>query len=251
MNKRIIAALLTGCMLVSFTACNSGSDNRETTFDKETMNTVNPDISEPNQSIPSDAMITETETEITTPAKNGNTYTVNGVEYTISVRIEDYLYDIDGSDAKYIDLDRFFGAYGFTSSEKWPEERCYYENSDDISIHLDRKDTAFFSNNGLGVCSYVSMAYPSDCSVDETISSIEISRDYSLDINNHVYVVNGNVENDKLHEKYCVSQEMLVALAVMLDTLNDAGSMALAIDSLTHAFSSNYIGDGVVKLYLK
>lgn len=247
--KRIVGCIVVlAVMSVLLTACDGTkesniSNDRETTFTGETQNTVNPDVSEPNQSIPSDAMITETETENTTPAKNGNTYTINGVEYTISVRIEDYLYDIDGSDAKYIDLDKFFGAYGFTSSEKWPEERTNYKNSDGISILFDRKDTAFYSNNSLGVCSHASVAYPSDCSSNGSISVIEISRDYSLDKDNRVYVVNGYIENGKLYEKYCVSQEMLVAFAVALDALNETGSTAPAVESLAQAFKSIDKGD--------
>ena len=134
-GKRMIGCLVVLALIMSvlLTACDgtSGSSNvsndRETTFTGETQNTVNPDVSEPNQSIPSDAMITETETESTAPVKNGNTYTINGVEFTISVRIEDYLYDLPGSDAKYIDLDKFMEAYGFESTEKWPEERCFYK----------------------------------------------------------------------------------------------------------------------------
>ena len=64
--KRIISAILVTCMILAVTACNSnGVDDRETTFTGETLNTVNPDVSQPQQSIPSDAMITETETECT------------------------------------------------------------------------------------------------------------------------------------------------------------------------------------------
>ena len=254
--KRIVGCIVVlAVMSVLLTACNGTkesniSDDRETTFTGETLTTVNPDISEPNQSIPSDAMITETETENTTPAKNGNTYTINGVEYTISVRIEDYLYDIDGSDAKYIDLDKFFGAYGFEPVEKWPEERSEYRNSSGIGIQLDRKDTAFCSKNGLGVCVFSTIAYPSDYSKEGSIAIIAISRNYSLDTDNSVYAVNGYIENGKLYEKYCVSQEMLVAYAVALDALNEAGSTAPAADSLARAFKSVNEGNGVIRLDL-
>lgn len=230
--KKILSTILVICMIISITACNSSSaDNRESAVTNETQNTVNPDISEPNQSIPSDAMITETETESTAPVKNGNTYTINGVEFTISVRIEDYLYELPGSDAKFIDLDKFMEAYGFKSEGKWPEERCSYENSDGICFQLERKDTYFYSN-GLGVCSYITVMYPSSYSKDGSIGSISMSRDYPLE-DNHVYVVNGYVENGKLYKKYCVSQELLVVLAVTFDTLNETGSTAPAVETLS------------------
>ena len=235
MNTKIVSVLLACCVLLSFTGCNKPSSNdRETTFAGETMNTVNPDVSQPQQSIPSDAMITETETENTAPAKNGNTYTINGVEFTISVRIEDYLYDLPGSDAKYIDLDKFMKAYGFTSEGKWPEERCSYENIDGICFQLDRKETSFYSN-GLGVCSYITVMYPSSYSKNGSIGIISMSSDHSLDEDNHVYVVNGYVENGKLYEKYCVSQELLVVLAVTFETLNETGSTAPAVNILSRA----------------
>ncbi|WP_185752527.1 hypothetical protein [Butyrivibrio sp. AE2032] len=235
MNTKIVSVLLACCVLLSFTGCNKPSSNdRETTFAGETMNTVNPDVSQPQQSIPSDAMITETETENTAPAKNGNTYTINGVEFTISVRIEDYLYDLPGSDAKYIDLDKFMEAYGFKSEGKWPEERCSYENSDGICFQLDRKDTPIYSN-GLEVCSYVTATYPSGFSTEGAINQIILSTSYPLDKDNHVYVVNGYVENSKLFAKYCVSQEMLVVFAVAFEALNETGSTASAVDTLASA----------------
>lgn len=233
--KKLLSTILAVSLIITATACStSGADNRETVDNRETKSTVNPDVSEPNQSIPSDAMITETETESTSPVKNGNTYTINGVEFTISVRIEDYLYDLPGSDAKYIDLDKFMKAYGFTSEGKWPEERCSYENIDGICFQLDRKETSFYSN-GLGVCSYITVMYPSSYSKNGSIGIISMSSDHSLDEDNHVYVVNGYVENGKLYEKYCVSQELLVVLAVTFETLNETGSTAPAVNILSRA----------------
>ena len=249
-GKRMIGCLVVLALIMSvlLTACDgtSGSSNvsndRETTFTGETQNTVNPDVSEPNQSIPSDAMITETETESTAPVKNGNTYTINGVEFTISVRIEDYLYDLPGSDAKYIDLDKFMEAYGFESTEKWPEERCSYTNSTGISILLDRIDASIYSN-GLGVCTYATIAYPSDFSRDGAIALITMSSDYPLDKENHVYAVNGYIEDGKRYEKYYVSQEMLVVFAVAFDALNETGSTASAVEPLARALECTTVND--------
>ncbi len=65
--KSICSILAISVLLVllnSFTGCSSQQkNNRETTITGETQNTVNPDICEPQGSIPSDAMITETEPE--------------------------------------------------------------------------------------------------------------------------------------------------------------------------------------------
>ena len=245
--KKLLATLLAACMLLSVASCsNSGAANRETTVavTGDTKTTVNPDVSEPNQSIPSDAMITETETESTAPVKNGNTYTINGVEFTISVRIEDYLYDLPGSDAKYIDLDKFMETYGFKSEGKWPEERCFYKNADGIGVNFDRKDSSVYVN-GLCVCTYADFAFPNGSSLEGEISHITMSKDYPLDEKNHVYVVNGYIENEKLYAKYCISQEMLIVFAVALDSLNETGSTTDAVDSLARALQCDTEGVGV------
>ena len=249
-GKRMIGCLVVLALIMSvlLTACDgtSGSSNvsndRETTFTGETQNTVNPDVSEPNQSIPSDAMITETETESTAPVKNGNTYTINGVEFTISVRIEDYLYDLPGSDAKYIDLDKFMEAYGFKSGEKWPEERCSYLNSAEIGVNFNWQNAHIYSA-GLPVCTDMSIGYPADYSKDGSIGFATMSSDYPLDKENHVYVVNGSVEDGKRYEKYCVSQEMLVVFAVAFDTMNETGSTAPAAELLSRACQCDVQGE--------
>lgn len=256
-----IISRIVGCiavlvaMSVLLTACNgtSGSsnvsDDRETTFTGETQNTVNPDVSEPNQSIPSDAMITETETESTAPVKNGNTYTINGVEFTISVRIEDYLYDLPGSDAKYIDLDKFMENYGFSCSEKWPENRCRYSNSEGMSINFNWQDTPIYSA-GLPVCGDMEFIYPADYSLNGSINVAAMNRDYPLDKENHVYVVNGYVEDGKRYEKYCISQELLVVLAISFDALNETGSTASAVDQLSRACECITQGEGAKNVYI-
>ena len=112
--KKLLSAILAVSLIITATACNSsGADNRETVDNRETKSTVNPDISEPNQSIASGALITET-TTAPTSKKDGATYVINGVEFTISKAIEDYLYTLPGSNSKYIDLDAFMQAYGFS-----------------------------------------------------------------------------------------------------------------------------------------
>lgn len=257
-GKRMIGCLVVLALIMSvlLTACDgtSGSNvsnDRETTFTGETQNTVNPDISEPNQSIPSDAMITETETETTVPTKNGNTYTINGVEYTISVSIEDYLYDLPGSDFKYIDLDGFMEAYGFKTSDEtvYKELRGGYANSDGVGVSLHINNSSIYSN-GLPVCSFVNITYPSSFSIDGAIGGVTMSGDFPLDTENHVYVVNGYVENGKTYEKYCVSQEMLVVFAVAFDTLNETSSTAPAVETLSRACKCITEGDGVKNVHI-
>ena len=247
MNTKIVSVLLACCVLLSFTGCNKPSSNdRETTFAGETMNTVNPDVSQPQQSIPSDAMITETETENTAPAKNGNTYTINGVEFTISVRIEDYLYDLPGSDAKYIDLDKFMEAYGFQyTGDLKAHKRSVYSNKDGVRINLDEDDTSIYSD-GLGVCSSASITYQS--SNDGEIALVTMGKDYPLDTENHVYVVNGYVEDGKVKKYYCVSQEMLVVFAVAFEALNESSSTASAVDLLDRACQCEKGGGVVVRI---
>lgn len=250
--KKILSTILVICMIISITACNSSSaDNRESAVTNETQNTVNPDVSEPNQSIPSDAMITETETESTAPVKNGNTYTINGVEYTISVSIEDYLYDLPGSDFKYIDLDGFMEAYGFKTSDEtvYKELRGGYANSDGVGVSLHINNSSIYSK-GLPVCSFVNITYPSSFSIDGAIGGVTMSRDFPLDEENHVYVVNGYVENGKTYEKYCVSQEMLVVFAVAFDTLNETSSTAPAVETLSRACECITEGDGVKNVHI-
>lgn len=256
-GKRMIGCLVVLALIMSvlLTACDgtSGSSNvsndRETTFTGETQNTVNPDVSEPNQSIPSDAMITETETESTAPVKNGNTYTINGVEFTISVRIEDYLYDLPGSDAKFIDLDKFMEAYGFQyTGDAKAYGRCSYSNSDGVRIDLDKKDTSIYSN-GLEVSASATIAYPSGSKVDGEIALITMSSSYPLD-DNHAYIVNGYVEEGKIRKQYCVSQEMLVVFAVTFDKLNETGSTAPAVETLSRACECITKGDGVKNVHI-
>ncbi|MBP5633871.1 hypothetical protein J6X13_02965 [Candidatus Saccharibacteria bacterium] len=241
----IMSVLLTAC---DGTSGSNVSNDRETTFTGETQNTVNPEVSEPNQSIPSDAMITETETESTASVKNGNTYTINGVEFTISVCIEDYLYDLPGSDAKYIDLDKFMENYGFSSSEKYPENRYSYSGNTGTWVNFNWQDTPIYSA-GLPVCADMSIIYPEDYSKDGSIGVVTMNRDYPLDKENHVYVVNGNIEDGKRYEKYCISQEMLVVFAVAFDAMNETGSTASAVEPLACALDYT-ITNGVKQMYI-
>ena len=116
--KKIISTVLAACMLFSITACNNASSNRETILTGDTMDTVNPDISEPNQSIPSDAMITESETETETSVTVGynNTYKINGVSEngvkelgqkidSLVIKQMEYTGDYHETDRKYGDHD--------------------------------------------------------------------------------------------------------------------------------------------------
>ena len=221
----LVLAVVSGLL----TACdgNGNRDNRESSVSGETINTVNPDISEPNQSIASGALITET-TTAPTSTKNGATYVINGVEFTISKAIEDYLYTLPGSDSKYIDLDGFMQAYGFSriDGKKGKESGHLYEKEGAFSVGFDNSDFSFYDNDGLGICNCALFANESNPSNAALATGVWLSSSYPIDLKDGVYGVNAVSENDKVYVTYCVSREMLVVLAVIFDCQNNTGSTA-------------------------
>jgi len=247
---RIISAVLVLALLSGLlTACNgNGRGDRETTFTGETKNTVNPNISEPNQSIASGAMIPETTTsEATTEVKNGGTYTINGVEFTISHPIEDYIYTLPGSSSKYIDLDKFMEAYGLkrTDGEDAKELGYKYEKEGAYIVSFDRSEFSLYNNDNLGVCNCVTFNYSKR--TEGLFNVVWLSNDYPTDLKDGVYGVNA-VKNDKgLWVKYCVSREMLVVLAVMFDCQNKTGSTAGCSERLLKAISYTHGTDYLIK----
>ena len=225
MKKKIISTILAACFILAATSCNnetpSGVVNREST-----VNTVNPDVSEPNQSIASGALITET-TTAPTSKKNGATYVINGVEFTISTPIEDYLYTLPGSDSKYIDLDGFMATYGLKriDGKQHKEYGHLYEKEGAFSVGFDNSDFSFYDNNGLGICKCAFFA--NDASGGTGLATgVWLSSSYPIDLKDGVYGVNAVSENDKVYVTYCVSREMLVVLAVIFDCQNNTGSTA-------------------------
>jgi hypothetical protein len=238
----LVLAVVSGLL----TACdgNGNRENRESSVSGETINTVNPDISEPNQSIASGALITET-TTAPTSKKDGATYVINGVEFTISKAIEDYLYTLPGSNSKYIDLDAFMQAYGFSriDGKKAKESGHLYENKDGMRVGFDNAEFSFANNDGLGICKSVFLSYPSGAEGGQA-ACVYLSSDYPTDLEDGVYGANAVSKDDKIWVKYCVSRETLVVIAVLMDYSNSAGSNAGARDALSKAIDANGTGGG-------
>ena len=226
--KKLLSAILAVSLIITATACStSGADNRETVDNRETKSTVNPDISEPNQSIASGALITET-TTAPTSTKNGATYVINGVEFTISKAIEDFVYTLPGSESKFIDLDGFMAAYGLKriDGKQYKEYGHLYEKEGAFSVGFDNSDFSFYDNDGLGICNCALFANESNPSNAALATGVWLSSSYPIDLKDGVYGVNAVSENDKVYVTYCVSREMLVVLAVIFDCQNNTGSTA-------------------------
>ena len=243
--KKLLSTILAVSLIITATACStSGADNRETVDNRETKSTVNPDISEPNQSIASGALITET-TTAPTSKKDGATYVINGVEFTISKAIEDYLYTLPGSDSKYIDLDAFMQAYGFSriDGEEAKEYGYLYEKKGEFTISFDSSSSSLCNNDGVGICNSAFLSYPSEAEGGQA-ACVYLSSDYPTDLTDGVYGVNAVSENSKVYVTYCVSREMLVVIAVLMDCSNSAGSNAGARDALSKAIDANGTGGG-------
>lgn len=234
----LVLALLSGAL----TACKENgngdpSDNRESTVTGETMNTVNPDVSEPNQSIASDALITTETTETTIEQKNGNTYVINGVEFTISHPIEDYVYTLPGSDLQFIDLDGFMESYGF--HKNYTDERREfgdsYKNDGGVGFKLDIYDFSSY-NSAIGVCGGIKIAIDDTELMDGAIGEIRLGTGYTFDTNS-TYGVNGYIseKTGKLRAQYCLTQETLVVMAIVAEDYNATGTTDSAVDLLSDA----------------
>ena len=235
--SRIMSSVVVFAMSMSLlTACNesketSAIDNRMSTATGETQDTVNPSASEPNQSIASDALITETTTESTQETRDGYVYTINGVEYTISHPIEDYVYTIPGSEYNYIHLDEFMEAYGMTnfSPEGIPMFNHLYKNDEGLEIDFDKSNFSCYYM-GKGICNYVDFDYPSD-STGKSVGQFWLNSGYPIDIEGGVYIVNG----DEHGGRYSIPREILVCVAFSLDTYSRTGSTADAVDPLSQS----------------
>jgi len=247
--KKLLSSILVVCMIISATACgNSSADNRETTVENETKNTFNPDVSEPNQSIANGALITETTTEQT--KKNGSTYTINGVEFTISTPIEDYLYTLPDSNATYIDLDGFFATYGLkrTDDEHKVLYGHYYDKEGVGHIQFDFSSGHFvFSNEGYYLCNFMLLTYDFDTSKTLIPTTLWLSSDYNTDFENGVYTVKLCQDNGyKWWDVYCVSRETLVVIAYVYDCLNNGGWTEECYEHLQKAIQFRGLGEYVI-----
>ena len=246
--KKLLSTILAVSLIITATACStSGADNRETVDNRETKSTVNPDISEPNQSIASGALITET-TTAPTSKKDGATYVINGVEFTISKAIEDYLYTLPGSNSKYIDLDAFMQAYGFSriDGKEYKEYGHVYENNSKFRVDFDNTRFSLYNNDGVGVCNFVALTYGSVDANEGAAASVNLSSDFPTDLTDGVYGANAVSENNKIYATYSVSKETLVVLAVIFDCYSDTGSTVNVREGLTKAIRADGKGSRFV-----
>ena len=239
----LVLALVSGLL----TACKTGNDNRESGVSGETINTVNPDVSEPNQSIASDALITETTTAPTSSPKNGATYTINGVEFAISTPVEDFVYTLPGSESKFIDLDGFMAAYGLKriDGEEAKEYGHLYEKAGAFRLDLDNSAFSFYDNDGLGICKLATFGYGSRPNNVALATGVWLSSSYPIDLEDGVYGVNGVSTDNEIFVKYSISKEMLVVLAVIFDCQNNTGSTAGSHDIFAKALDKK-AGDFVI-----
>lgn len=230
----LVAGLLAGC---TEPTGSSVSDDRETTATGETMSGVNPDVSEPNQSIASDALVTDPTTESTTEttAQNGNSYTLYGKTFNLSVHLEDYYYEMEGSDYTYFNLEEFMGHYGLV--DKSGEERLYNRNAYGDGTLLVEFDSARFIQHsevsGNGICAYCNLRYPYSFG---SISTIE-GGPAGIDTTGGVFEVNGAISSKgNPYSKWCLTYSEIVVLAVLLDCYQQTGDTIAVVDQLGEVF---------------
>lgn len=230
--KKLLSTILAVSLIITATACStSGADNRETVDNRETKSTVNPDISEPNQSIASGALIPETTTETTTETQNsGNTYTLRGKDFTLSVHLEDYIYRLDGSDYEYFNLEELMNHYGYADKS----------GKDILSIR-----NAYGSDNNSFLFSYKSNSDgTSALSGNPVCGRIDISYTGAYDgymgvgvligagNQDKVFEINGIVFEGKPSSRWCLTWEQIVLLCVVLDDYTENGTTKNAMDQI-------------------
>lgn len=234
----LVAGLLAGC---TEPTGSSVSDNRETTATGETMSGVNPDVSEPNQSIASDALVTDPTSESTTEttAQNGNSYTLYGKTFNLSVHLEDYYYEMEGSDYTYFNLEEFMGHYGLV--DKSGEERLYNRNAyGDGTILIEFDSHSFIQHSevsGNGICAYCHLHFP------YSSGSISVIKGGSagIDTTGGVFEVNGAISSKgNPYSKWCLTYSEIIVLAVLLDCYQQTGDNADAKASLEEIFDIGF-----------
>lgn len=235
----LVAGLLAGCK----TEPTNSANDRETSESGETKNTVNPDISEPNQSIASGALIPDQTSESTTEttASSGNTYTLYGKTFTLSVHLEDYFYEMEGSDYKYFNLEEFMGHYGLV--DKTGEERIYNRNAYGDGTLVVEFDTLNFvqhsEESGNGVCRYIGLHFPYSFGSIATIKG----GTGGIDTTGGIFEVNGALSSKgRPYSKWCLTYSEIVVLAVLLDTYQQTGDTIAVVDDLKEIF--DFVSDG-------
>ena len=238
-NVRTVAMMVVLALVLGLLAGCNNPNNRETSYSGETKKTVNPDVSEPNQSIASGALITETTTETTEAPKTSNTYNLRGKDFTLSVHLEDYIYKLDGSDYEYFNLDEFMKHYGLLdkSGEKYLCNKNNYGNKD-IAVFFDifGSDRRSPSGSGHVVIDMIEISYRQN-NDDLPTGSVGGLTGLRLD-GMDVYEVNGEYDNGKCYSTYCLSFEQIVLLGVILDCYQKDGNTVAACKSICEVFEN-------------
>ncbi len=242
--KKLLSTILAVSLIITATACSTnGADNRETVDNRETKSTVNPDISEPNQSIATGALIPETTTETTTETQNsGNTYTLRGKDFTLSVHLEDYIYQMDGSEYEYFNLEELMGHYGYTdeTNESYLDKRYVYGNDTlMVSFPYDSNPDGANPASGNPICGYINLTYRS--SYDGYLGVGCLTGAGNID---RVFEVNGIASNGKTYSSYCLTWEQIVLLCVVLDDYTANGTTKNAMDNIIKVYEYGGRGGG-------
>ena len=236
------AGLLAGCTEPTNT---TAKNDRETSVSGETKNTVNPDVSEPNQSIASGALIPDqTTTETTESAtSNSNTYTVRGKSFTLSVHLEDYIYEIEGSDYTFFNLEEFMGHYGLEnkSNEKYLEYHNVYGDGN-VTLTFDRLNFADYNSlSGHGICSSIALNYQASCAGE--IGAIKGADEDEIGSIDKVYEINGYREGEKVFSNWGLTFTQIVLLGVILDGYSQNGNTASVVEPIRKVFTITGGGD--------
>lgn len=234
------AGLLAGCTEPTNT---TAKNDRETSASGETKNTVNPDISEPNQSIASGALIPDqTTSETTTETPSGNTYNLRGKDFTLSVHLEDYIYRMDGSEYEYFNLEELMGHYGYTdeTNESYLDKRYVYGNDTlMVSFPYDSNPDGANPASGNPICGYINLTYRS--SYDGYLGVGCLTGAGNID---RVFEVNGIASNGKTYSSYCLTWEQIVLLCVVLDDYTKNGTTENAMNQIMKVFEYGTRGGG-------
>ncbi len=234
--KKLLSAILAVSLIITTAACSTnGADNRETVDSRETKSTVNPDISEPNQSIASGALIPDQTTETTESAtSNSNTYTVRGKDFTLSVHLEDYIYEMEGSSYKYFNLEEFMGHYGYidkSNKEYLCDRNIYGDDTLSVQFHYRTNPDGCSPESGNPICGYVQFFYLT--SYDGTGGIGTFTGAGNTD---EVFEINGIVYKDKPLAEWCLTWEQIVLLGVALDDYSQNGNTSSALASIRKVF---------------
>ena len=234
------AGLLAGCTEPTNT---TAKNDRETSVSGETKNTVNPDVSEPNQSIASGALIPDqTTTETTTETPSGNTYNLRGKDFTLSVHLEDYIYKLAGADCVYFDLERLMNQYGYSYEDEM-KSACnhYVYGNDSLMISIPFRSNPDGTNEASGnpICGYINLTYRS--SYDGYLGVGCLTGAGSTD---RLFEINGIVYEGENVSSYCLTWEQIVLLCVVLDDYTKNGTTENAMNQIMKVFEYGTRGGG-------